>query len=252
MQQRTAANRLLVAALDTAFAAFSCADLLARFAAAGIPFSPVNSYPDIASDPQVLANGYVVELEHPQLGPIHEIGMPIRLSRTAGQVRAHARLELGQDTEEVLLEIRAHLGRDQRSPVTRTCFENDAWRLALPTASELLARTMKARSVTTIFHITGAPNIQLTRECEAQGIGLVGVRHEIAAAGMAFAYARVTRRPAVCLAPAGPGAVNMIPTAVHAQAEETPIIMLGVHRRSPRGGPARSRNSIRWSCSRLQ
>ena len=97
----------------------------------------------------------------------------------------------------------------------------------MPTASELLARTMKARGIATIFHITGAPNIQLTKECEKLGIALVGVRHEIAAAGMAFAYARVTGQPAVCLAPAGPGAVNMIPTAVHAMAEETPLIMLG-------------------------
>ncbi|MEY4159408.1 MAG: hypothetical protein RLZZ136_29 [Pseudomonadota bacterium] len=101
------------------------------------------------------------------------------------------------------------------------------WRLTLPTASELLARTMKARGISTIFHITGAPNIQLTKECEKLGIQLVGVRHEIAAAGMAFAYARVTGRPAVCLAPAGPGAVNMIPSAVHAVAEEAPIILLG-------------------------
>lgn len=97
----------------------------------------------------------------------------------------------------------------------------------MPTASELLARTMKARGIATVFHITGAPNIQLTRECEKLGIALVGVRHEIAAAGMAFAHARVTGQPAVCLAPAGPGAVNMIPTAVHAMAEETPIVMLG-------------------------
>ena len=97
----------------------------------------------------------------------------------------------------------------------------------MATASELLARTMKARGISTIFHITGAPNIQLTKECEKLGIALVGVRHEIAAAGMAFAHARVTGQPAVCLAPAGPGAVNMIPTAVHAMAEETPIIMLG-------------------------
>ena len=97
----------------------------------------------------------------------------------------------------------------------------------MPTASALLARTLKARGISTIFHITGAPCIQLTVECERLGIELVGVRHEAAAAGMAFAYARVTGRPAVCLAPAGPGAVNMIPTAVHAKAEETPIIMLG-------------------------
>ncbi len=94
-------------------------------------------------------------------------------------------------------------------------------------ANELLARTMKARGITTIFHIPGAPNIELTRSCEKHGIQLIGVRHEGAGAGMAFAHARVTGRPAVCLAPAGPGAINMIPSAVHAMAEETPVILLG-------------------------
>ncbi|MBU6266584.1 MAG: thiamine pyrophosphate-binding protein [Sphingomonadales bacterium] len=96
-----------------------------------------------------------------------------------------------------------------------------------PTAARLLAQALHARGVRTLFHITGAPNIQLTRECEALGIQLIGTRHEIAAAGMALAHARVTGRPAVALAPAGPGAVNMIPTAVHAVAEETPLILLG-------------------------
>ncbi|MCB2072527.1 MAG: thiamine pyrophosphate-binding protein [Novosphingobium sp.] len=97
----------------------------------------------------------------------------------------------------------------------------------MPTANELLARTMKARGIDTIYHITGAPNIQLTRECEKLGIALVGVRHEAAAAGMAFGHARVTGKPAVCLAPAGPGAVNMIPGAVHAMAEQTPVLLIG-------------------------
>jgi thiamine pyrophosphate-dependent acetolactate synthase large subunit-like protein len=97
----------------------------------------------------------------------------------------------------------------------------------MPTANELLARTMKARGIATIYHITGAPNIELTRECEKLGIALVGVRHEQAAAGMAYGEARVTGRPAVCLAPAGPGAVNMIPGAVHALAEQVPIVLIG-------------------------
>lgn len=103
MQQRTAANRELVGILDAAFATRSSAELLGRFANAGIPCAPVNSYADIASDPQVLANDYVVELEHPQLGKIRETGMPIRFSRTPAAPR-HCAPELGQDTEAVLLE----------------------------------------------------------------------------------------------------------------------------------------------------
>lgn len=103
MQQRTAANRELVAMLDAEFATRSSAELLVSFAEAGIPCSPVNSYADIAHDPQVIANGYVVELEHPQLGTIREVGMPIRFSRTPAGPR-HCAPELGQDTEAVLLE----------------------------------------------------------------------------------------------------------------------------------------------------
>ena len=51
----------------------------------------------------MIANNYVVELEHPQLGTIREVGMPIRFSRTPAGPR-HCAPELGQDTEAVLLE----------------------------------------------------------------------------------------------------------------------------------------------------
>ncbi len=104
MQQRTAANRELVEQFDAEFAKRSSGDLLAQLAAAGIPCSLVNSYSDIAQDSQVIANNYVVELEHPQLGPIREVGMPIRFSRTPAGPR-HCAPELGQDTEAVLLEV---------------------------------------------------------------------------------------------------------------------------------------------------
>jgi crotonobetainyl-CoA:carnitine CoA-transferase CaiB-like acyl-CoA transferase len=104
MAARTAASRDLVAALDEAFAGFARADLLARFTEAGIPCAPVNSYADVASDPQVIANDYIVEVDHPQLGTIREIGMPMRFSKTpVGALTAAP--ELGQNTEEVLLEF---------------------------------------------------------------------------------------------------------------------------------------------------
>ena len=41
---------------------------------------------------------------------------------------------------------------------------------------EVLAHTLRARGVDVIFHITGAPNIDLTVECQKLGISLVGVR----------------------------------------------------------------------------
>jgi len=104
MAQRTAASRELVVLLNTAFATHPRADLLVRFAAAGIPATAVNTYAEIASDPQVLANDYIVDVDHPVIGTIREIGMPIRFGNTPVGAFTSAP-ELGQHTEEVLLEF---------------------------------------------------------------------------------------------------------------------------------------------------
>ncbi len=68
-----------------------------------VPCSPVNDYSDLAEDVQVQANEYLVEMEHPDIGTIQEVGVPIQMSRTPGRVRNTAP-QLGQHTEEVLLE----------------------------------------------------------------------------------------------------------------------------------------------------
>ena len=58
---------------------------------------------EIAADPQVWANGYLIEVEHPEWGRQAVIGSPIRFSDTPAHPGAVAP-ELGQHTEEVLLE----------------------------------------------------------------------------------------------------------------------------------------------------
>ncbi len=67
-------------------------------------FTLVNSVNDLPADPQVQANDYVVDFDHPQCGTIQMLGMPVRLSETPGRVRTPAP-EFGQHTEEVLLEL---------------------------------------------------------------------------------------------------------------------------------------------------
>ncbi len=64
---------------------------------------PVQSLPDLLTDPQVLANDYIVETEHRALGKVKVPGHPIQFSETPGQIVAEAP-ELGQHTEEVMLE----------------------------------------------------------------------------------------------------------------------------------------------------
>ncbi len=64
---------------------------------------PVSSYLEIAKDPQAWANGYLVEVPREDGDPLPTVGLPVNLSRTPGSVRKLAP-ELGQHTEEVLLE----------------------------------------------------------------------------------------------------------------------------------------------------
>jgi crotonobetainyl-CoA:carnitine CoA-transferase CaiB-like acyl-CoA transferase len=64
----------------------------------------VQDYEQIARDPQVLANGYIVEYEHPSGERRRIVGPAVQLERTPGEIRTPAP-EFGQHTEEVLLEF---------------------------------------------------------------------------------------------------------------------------------------------------
>ena len=64
----------------------------------------MNSVDDLPQDPQVRANDYVVDFDHPSHGKTQVIGVPVRLGATPGAVRLPAP-ELGQHGEEILLEL---------------------------------------------------------------------------------------------------------------------------------------------------
>jgi crotonobetainyl-CoA:carnitine CoA-transferase CaiB-like acyl-CoA transferase len=64
-------------------------------------FGIVNSISDLPDDPQALANDYIVDYEHPELGKTRLVGVPITFSRTPGEPRGHAP-ELGEHTEMIL------------------------------------------------------------------------------------------------------------------------------------------------------
>ncbi len=67
-------------------------------------FTVVNGVDDLPEDPQVRANDYVIDVDHPSFGPTPMMGLPVKLSETPGGVRRVAP-EFGQHTEEVLLEV---------------------------------------------------------------------------------------------------------------------------------------------------
>ncbi|GAB7388626.1 CoA transferase [Bacillaceae bacterium] len=71
---------------------------------AGVPGGPVYTYDQTLSDPHILAREMVVEMEHPKLGTIKTLGIPIKFSQTPLSIRTPAPW-LGQHTTEVLQGI---------------------------------------------------------------------------------------------------------------------------------------------------
>ena len=69
-----------------------------------IEIGPVNTPEEAFSDPQVLHRQMVLEVEHPIKGKTRQLGIPIKLSETPGEVR-HPAPFIGQDTQEVLQEL---------------------------------------------------------------------------------------------------------------------------------------------------
>ena len=97
-----AENRMeLFAILDEAFLSKTLDEWRPRLA--GIPSGPVQNLLEVINDPQARANDFFVPLDHPTHGRIEVIAPPVKFSKTPATVRTAAP-ELGQHTEEVLLE----------------------------------------------------------------------------------------------------------------------------------------------------
>ena len=70
---------------------------------AGVVAGPIYNMEQVYHDPQVLAREMLVDTHDPELGTIHNIGIPVKLSETPGKIRRRAPA-LGEHSAEVLLE----------------------------------------------------------------------------------------------------------------------------------------------------
>ena len=70
----------------------------------GIPAGPINTVDRVFADPQTVARGMVVEMEHPTAGKVRLIGSPLKLSGTPVEYRLAPPL-LGEHTAGVLREL---------------------------------------------------------------------------------------------------------------------------------------------------
>lgn len=109
---RTQHNKELIAILDRVFATKTAEEWDRILKKGGdFLFTVVNTPLSVVSDPQVLANDYVVEWDHPTLGRIKFPGFPVHFSQTPASLRLPAP-EFGQHTEEVLMEVAGYTWDD--------------------------------------------------------------------------------------------------------------------------------------------
>ncbi len=105
----------------------------------------------------------------------------------------------------------------------------------------LVARRLKAHGVSRLFTLSGGHLFSIYDGCREEGIEIVDVRHESTAAFAAEGWAKVTREPGVCALTAGPGVTNGMSAMGSAQANHSPMVVLGG--RAPAG---------RWGMGSLQ
>ena len=94
----------LYAVLDEAFLKKTDAEWMELLKAADCICGPVATYDELLDDPQVRANEYIVDVDHPTQGRLPVVGAPWRFSETPTTI-APAAPELGEHTEEVLQEL---------------------------------------------------------------------------------------------------------------------------------------------------
>ena len=80
------------------------AEWLAVLERAGVPAGPIYGMDEALNDEHAVARGMTVPLEHPIAGIVNNLGIPVKLSATPGQIRLPAPT-LGQHTESVLRQF---------------------------------------------------------------------------------------------------------------------------------------------------
>jgi crotonobetainyl-CoA:carnitine CoA-transferase CaiB-like acyl-CoA transferase len=101
---RMANLEALVAIMSERMRTKSSAEWTQAFEAAGVPAGRVNKIGEMLGDPQVAAREMVVEVEHPTVGRMKTLGLPVKFSDTPGRVARAAPL-LGEHTDEILAAL---------------------------------------------------------------------------------------------------------------------------------------------------
>ena len=95
------------------------------------------------------------------------------------------------------------------------------------TGGGLVARVLKQAGVGHVFTLCGGHILPIYEGCLDEGIGVIDVRHEQAAAHAADAYARLTRNVGVAMVAPGPGVTDAVTGVANAYAARSPLLLIG-------------------------
>lgn len=79
-------------------------DWMQRLETAGVPAGPISTIDEVMTNPHVHAREMVIDLEHPTLGTIKNVGNPAKLSETPARYTSAPPL-LGQHTDQILTTL---------------------------------------------------------------------------------------------------------------------------------------------------
>lgn len=92
---------------------------------------------------------------------------------------------------------------------------------------QVIARALRQEGVEAVFTLTGGHILPILDGCVQEGIRVVDMRHEQAAAHAAEAYSRLTGRLGVAAVTAGPGVTDAVTGLATAYHSGTPLLLLG-------------------------
>ena len=126
---------------------------------------------------------------------------------------------------------------------------------------QIIARALESEGVDIIFTLTGGHIVPILDGCIQEGIRVVDVRHEQAAAHAAEAYSRLTGKLGVAVVTAGPGVTDTITGVATGFYGSTPMLVIGgrhMIRQELKGGLQEMdhvrlfRSITRWSATAWQ
>lgn len=94
----------LIGILDEVFAIKDRAEWEDRLKKYDCIFGRIESPEEVINDPQAQANGFFSDVEHPEAGKVKYVTTPVKFSQNPAAIKT-ASPELGQHTEEILLEL---------------------------------------------------------------------------------------------------------------------------------------------------